>query len=562
MADPAPKLSEGRERIDFQTDPSRYRHWKLTVEGEAATLLMDVDEKAPLFEGYELKLNSYDLGVDIELADAFNRIRFEHPGVKVVLLRSGKPRVFCAGANIRMLAGASHAQKVNFCKFTNETRNAIEDASASSGLKTICVINGSAAGGGYELALAADHIILVDDGASAVSLPELPLLAVLPGTGGLTRVTDKRKVRRDRADAFCTTEEGIKGKRALDWRLVDEVVPPSKLEAAIAERIGDFAAKSSRPRGARGISLEPLRRERSRDAIEYSSMAVEFQRARRLAIVTVRGPASPPPANLDEAVALGAEFWPLRLARELEDAILDIRANELDVATIVFTSRGDRERVLEFDACLDAEKDHWLAVEIRAYWKRVFKRVDLTSRSLLTLVEPPSCFAGTLAELIFAADRSYMLIGKCDGDNRPPAAIALVDVNFGAYPMANGLSRLATRFLADPSALDSLYAERGNALDAEAAERLGLVTFALDEIDWDDELRIFLQERASFSPDALTGLETNLRFAGPQTMESKIFASLSAWQNWIFQRPNATGEEGALRRYGTGKPPDFDTRRT
>ena len=566
MADAERKLNNGKSRIDFQTDPSKYRHWKLEVDGDVATLLMDVDEKGALFEGYELKLNSYDLGVDIELADAIERLRFEHPQVKVILLRSGKPRVFCAGANIRMLAGATHAHKVNFCKFTNETRNGLEDASEASGLSTICVINGTAAGGGYELALAADHIMLIDDGSSAVSLPELPLLAVLPGTGGLTRVTDKRKVRRDRADVFCTTEEGIKGKRAVEWRLVDEVIPGSKLEAAVAQRAKDFAARSFRAAGAegaalKGIALAPLERERSADGVEYGAVSVEFQRGARLATITLRGPDAPPPASADAMVEQGAAFWPLRLARELDDAILDIRANEFDVAAILFKSSGDPAQVLAYDRFLDANKEHWLAREIRNLWKRTLKRVDLTSRSLVALVEPGSCFAGTLAELVFASDRSYMLIGKLAGDNKPPATLALADVNFGAFPMCNGLSRLASRFLADPADVDKAKAEAGKMLDAEAAQDLGLVTFALDDIDWEDEIRVFLEERASFSPDGLTGLEANLRFGGPETMESKIFARLTAWQNWIFQRPNAVGEEGALKRYGTGQKPTFDTRR-
>ncbi len=566
MADAERKLNNGKSRIDFQTDPSKYRHWKLKVDGEVATLLMDVDEKGALFEGYELKLNSYDLGVDIELADAIERLRFEHPQVKVILLRSGKPRVFCAGANIRMLAGATHAHKVNFCKFTNETRNGLEDASEASGLSTICVINGTAAGGGYELALAADHIMLIDDGSSAVSLPELPLLAVLPGTGGLTRVTDKRKVRRDRADVFCTTEEGIKGKRAVEWRLVDEVIPGSKLEAAVAQRAKDFAARSFRAAGAegaalKGIALAPLERERSADGVEYGAVSVEFQRGARLATITLRGPDAPPPASADAMVEQGAAFWPLRLARELDDAILDIRANEFDVAAILFKSSGDPAQVLAYDRFLDANKEHWLAREIRNLWKRTLKRVDLTSRSLVALIEPGSCFAGTLAELVFASDRSYMLIGKLAGDNKPPATLALADVNFGAFPMCNGLSRLASRFLPDPADVDKAKAEAGKMLDAEAAQDLGLVTFALDDIDWEDEIRVFLEERASFSPDGLTGLEANLRFGGPETMESKIFARLTAWQNWIFQRPNAVGEEGALKRYGTGQKPTFDTRR-
>ena len=566
MADAERKLNNGKSRIDFQTDPSKYRHWKLEVDGDVATLLMDVDEKGALFEGYELKLNSYDLGVDIELADAIERLRFEHPQVKVILLRSGKPRVFCAGANIRMLAGATHAHKVNFCKFTNETRNGLEDASEASGLSTICVINGTAAGGGYELALAADHIMLIDDGSSAVSLPELPLLAVLPGTGGLTRVTDKRKVRRDRADVFCTTEEGIKGKRAVEWRLVDEVVPGSKLEEAVAQRAKDFAAKSSRAAGAnggalKGIALGPLKRERSADGVEYGAVSVEFQRGARLATITLRGPDAPPPASADAMVEQGAGFWPLQLARELDDAILDIRANEFDIAVVLFKSSGDPAQVLAYDQFLDANKEHWLAREIRSLWKRTLKRVDLTSRSLVALVEPGSCFAGTLAELVFASDRSYMLIGKLAGDNKPPATLALAQVNFGVFPMCNGLSRLASRFLADPADVDKAKAAIGKMLDAEAAQDLGLVTFALDDIDWEDEIRVFLEERASFSPDSLTGLEANLRFGGPETMESKIFARLTAWQNWIFQRPNAVGEEGALRRYGTGQKAVFDTRR-
>jgi benzoyl-CoA-dihydrodiol lyase len=561
MADAERKLADGSARIDFQTDPSRYRHWKIAVDGDVATLTMDVDEKGGLFDGYELKLNSYDLGVDIELADAVERLRFEHPQVKVVLLRSAKPKVFCAGANIRMLAGATHAHKVNFCKFTNETRNGIEDASAVSDLKTICVINGTAAGGGYELALAAHHIILSDDGSSSVSLPELPLLAVLPGTGGLTRVTDKRKVRRDHADVFCTTEEGVKGKRAVDWRLVDEAVPGSKFDDTVRARAAEFAAKSRRGNGVTSIALAPLTRQRSNDAVDYSAVSVAFERPGRLATITLRGPDAPPPPTADAMVALGSAFWPLRLARELDDAILDIRANEFDVAAIVFKSSGDAEQVLAYDAFLAANKDHWLAREITHYWKRVLKRVDLTSRTLVALVEPGSCFAGTLGELVFAADRSYMLIGQRAGDNKPPAMLALSEANFGAYPMSNGLTRLASRFLAEPGQVDAAKVETGRMLDAETAEQLGLVTFARDDIDWEDEVRVFLEERASFSPDGLTGLEANLRFAGPETMESKIFARLTAWQNWIFQRPNAVGEEGALKRYGTGKRPVFDTRR-
>jgi benzoyl-CoA-dihydrodiol lyase len=555
-------LANGQTRIDFQTAPQRYRHWKLKIDGDVATLFMDVDEKGALFEGYELKLNSYDLGVDIELADAIERLRFEHPQVRVVVLRSGKPRVFCAGANIRMLAGASHAHKVNFCKFTNETRNGIEDLSEHSGLQTICAINGTAAGGGYELALAADYIVLVDDGSSSVALPELPLLAVLPGTGGLTRVADKRKVRRDHADFFCTTEEGVKGKRAVEWRLVDEVVPGSKFDETVAARAKEFAARSRRGAVGQGIALTPLTRSFAENAVEYGSLSVAFDRTGRIATITLRGPsAPPPPQSADAMVALGAEFWPLKLARELDDAILHIRLNEFDVAAIVFKSSGDPAEVLAYDEFLDGNKDHWLTREISHLWKRVLKRVDLTSRSLVTLIEPGSCFAGTLAELPLASDRSYMFLGRRDGDNKPPAAMALTAANFEAYPMSNGITRLASRFLADPTAVEAAKSERGKMLDAERAEKLGLVTFALDDIDWDDEVRVFLEERASFSPDGLTGLEANLRFAGPETMESKIFARLTTWQNWIFQRPNAVGEEGALKRYGTGQQPVFDTRR-
>ena len=561
MADVERKLANGSNRIDFRTNPSRYRHWKLSVDGDVATLLMDVDENAPLFEGYQLKLNSYDLGVDIELADVLERLRFEHPQVRVILLRSGKPRVFCAGANIRMLAAASHAHKVNFCKFTNETRNAIEDASEFSGQRMICVVAGSCAGGGYELALAADYIILTDDGSSTVSLPELPLLAVLPGTGGLTRITDKRKVRRDHADVFCTTEEGIKGKRAVDWRLVDEAVPNTKLDEVVKARAREFAEKSDRPNNAKGIVLVPLDCRAGVNTRDYTHIAVEFARAERLATITLRGPRTPPPADAEAMMAQGAAFWPLVLARELDDAILDIRLNEFDTAAIVFKSAGEAAAVLAYDNFLDRHKDHWLAREIRLKWKRVLKRVDLTSRSLVALIEPGSCFAGTLAELIFAADRAYMLVGQHGGDNRPPATIALADANFGPYPMSNGITRLESRFLANGGAVDRAHASIGQMLDAKAAEELGLVTFALDDIDWQDEIRVFLEERASFSPDGLTGMEANLRFGGPETMESKIFARLTAWQNWIFLRPNAVGEEGALRRYGSGQKAAFDTRR-
>lgn len=554
-------LANGAKHIDFQTDPSRYRHWKIDVAGDVATLTMDVDENGGLFEGYQLKLNSYDLGVDIELADAVQRLRFEHPEVKVVVMRSGKNRVFCAGANIRMLAGSTHAHKVNFCKFTNETRNGLEDSSENSGQKFICVVNGTAAGGGYELALATDHIIMADDGAAAVALPEVPLLAVLPGTGGLTRVVDKRKVRRDHADYFCTIEEGIKGKRAVQWRLVDEIAPNSKLEAKLAERAKAMAATSSRNGDGKGIALTPLHRKIDDNGLHYDFVDVEIDRGQRIATITIKAPESAPPADVAGLVAQGDAFWSLQVARELDDAILHLRINELETAMLVFKSHGDSASVLAYDDFLDKNKAHWLVNEIRHYWKRVLKRIDVTSRTLVTLVEPGSCFVGTLAELVFAADRSYMLVGQRDGDNRAPPAIVLNAMNFGPYPMSHGLTRLQSRFQADPADVDAAQAKAGEALDAETAEELGLVTFALDDIDWDDEVRVFMEERTSFSPDSLTGMEANLRFVGPETMESKIFARLTAWQNWIFQRPNAVGEEGALRRYGTGVKAQFDMTR-
>jgi benzoyl-CoA-dihydrodiol lyase len=549
------------KRIDFQTDPTRYRHWKLHFDGDVAELLMDVDENAGLFEGYQLKLNSYDLGVDIELADAVQRLRFEHPEVKVVVLKSGKDRVFCAGANIRMLAGSTHGHKVNFCKFTNETRNGMEDASANSGQKYLCAIRGTAAGGGYELALATDHIILADDGNSTVSLPELPLLAVLPGTGGLTRVTDKRKVRRDLADAFCTVEEGVRGTRAVKWRLVDQAVPNSKFDQAVKDTAKKLGLQSDRPSNDKGIALAPLERKIDADALTYSSVRIDIDRANRRATLTIQGPDAPPPASADGMHQQGAAFWPLRLARELDDAILHLRFNEGEIGVLIFKAQGDPAQVLAYDAFLEANKGHWLAREILHYWKRVLKRVDVTSRSLVALVELGSCFAGTLAELVLACDRSFMLVGALQGDNRPPATITLSSLNFGAYPMSNGMTRLATRFLGEPESVDKAKTEIGKPLEAEDCESMGLVTSAFDHVDWDDEVRIFLEERSSFSADGLTGMEANLRFAGPETMETKIFGRLTAWQNWIFQRPNAAGAEGALKRYGTGVKANFNPER-
>jgi benzoyl-CoA-dihydrodiol lyase len=560
VAEVAARLRAASGIVDFERSPDSYRHWTLRVAGDTAELILDVDETATLFEGYQLKLNSYDLGVDIELADALQRLRFEHPGVKVVILRSGKDKVFCAGANIRMLAGASHTHKVNFCKFTNETRNGFEDSSEHSGQRFIAVVQGTAAGGGYELALACDRIVLADDGNSTVSLPEVPLLAVLPGTGGLTRVTDKRKVRRDRADVLCTLEEGIKGRRAVEWRLVDACVPGSRLEATVSTIARELAALSDRPDAAKGITLGPLGRTISGDTITYPSLTVAIDRKARRATLTLAGPTSPAPATVEEMHAEGARFHPLRLARELDDAILHLRLNEPALGTLVFRSSGDPALVLGYDALLDAHQDHWLAREILNTWKRTLKRLDLTSRSLIALIEPGSCFAGTLAEIPLACDRAYMLAGALDGDNLE-ATIALSALNLGRFPMSNGLSRLATRFLGEPQTLAAAHAAVGRVLDAGEADALGLVTESLDAVDWADEVRIVLEERASFSADALTAMEANLRFAGPETMETRIFGRLTAWQNWVFQRPNAVGSDGALRRYGSGIKGDFDPER-
>ena len=548
-------------RIDFATEPARYRHWRLACEGQVATLSLDVDPAGGLFPGTELKLNSYDLGVDIELADAVQRLRFEHPEVRCVVIRSGKDNVFCAGANIGALAQASHAHKVNFCKFTNETRLAIEDASEHSGQRYLAAVNGTAAGGGYELALACDWIMLVDDRRSAVALPEVPLLGVLPGTGGLTRVTDKRRVRRDLADVFCAAEEGARGRRALDWRLVDEVVPPSAWEEKLRERALALATSSDRPLEASGIALPPLGRKIDSDIIAYPHLKVALDRERRFAEVRVLGP-SELPADVAGVHAAGADFWLLAMARELDDAMLHLRLNEPELGILVFRSEGDPSAVLAADALLDVHPDDWLVREIRLYLKRVFKRVDLTARSLFTLVEPGSCFAGSLAELVFAADRAFMFSGTRAGDNRPAAMLRLSGLNFGGLPMSNGLSRLETRFLGEPDSLERAQKAIGEPLDAERAAELGLVTAAYDEVDWDEEVRLALEERASFSPDALTGLEANLRFAGPETMESKIFGRLTAWQNWIFSRPNAAAETSALKRYGSGLRPSFDPKRT
>jgi benzoyl-CoA-dihydrodiol lyase len=547
--------------VDFRTDPSRYRHWTVSIDGPVATVAMDVREDAPLRPGYELKLNSYDLGVDIELHDVVQRLRFEHPEVGAVVLRSAKERVFCAGANIRMLSQSGHAWKVNFCKFTNETRNAIEEASAESRQVWLTAINGPCAGGGYELALATERIVMADDGNTSVALPEVPLLAVLPGTGGLTRLVDKRRVRRDRADVFCTLEEGVKGKRAVDWGLVDEVVPRTTLEETVRRRAAELAALSDRPAGAAGIALTPLDRRVEGDRIAYTHVTCALDRARGAAEITVAGPATAPPADAAALRALGCAFWPLALARELDDLILHLRTNEPEVGLWAFRTAGDADAVDAHDRWLVAHGGDWLVREIRLHLKRMLKRLDVSSRTIFALIEPGSCFAGTLLELALAADRSYMLDGRRTGDDRPPARVRLTATNFGAYPMANGLTRLHSRFLAEPGRVDDLKGRLGQDLDAAAADEAGLVTFIPDDIDWDDEVRLAMEERAAFSPDALTGMEASLRFAGPETIETKIFARLSAWQNWVFQRPNAVGPRGALQVYGTGQRSAFDRRR-
>jgi len=548
--------------IKFETDPSQYRHWRISYADDIATLFMDVDETGGLFEGYELKLNSYDLGVDIELADIVQRMRFEHPEVRAVVMRSGKDNVFCAGANIRMLGGAAHSHKVNFCKFTNETRNTFETTGVESGQPYICAIQGACAGGGYELALACDHIILTDDGNSSVALPEVPLLAVLPGTGGLTRVTDKRKIRRDLADVFCSMEEGVRGPKALNWNLVDEVVPNSKFDIAVEARAQKFAKRSPHSAPVEGIKLTPLDRKMQEDgSFSYSCVEVTLDRTNGTATITLTGPDHPAPKTVDTLHQQGANSWMLRCARELDDALLHLRFNELETGVLIFKTTGDPECVAAHEKMLFDNRDNWLANEIILFWKRVLKRVDLTSRSLVALVEPGSCFAGTLAELLFAVDRTYMAEGEFEGDNRPIASIHLTQANFGPYPMSNDLTRLQTRFLGNPENVTQAKAKANQPLEAEEAAELGLVTFIYDDIDWEDEIRVFLEERASFSPDALTGMEANLRFAGPETMETRIFGRLTAWQNWIFQRPNAVGKTGALQRYGTGVRGEYDKRR-
>ncbi len=519
---------------------------------------MGVDPDGGLLPGYELKMNSYDLGVDIELADALRRMRFEHPEVGAVVIGSDLDRMFCAGANIGMLASAPHALKVNFCKFTNETRNEIEDATRNSGQHYLAAIGGNAAGGGYELALATDHIILIDDRNAAVSLPEVPLLGVLPGTGGLTRLIDKRHVRRDRADVFCTLEEGVKGDRALEWGLVDELSPASKFNETVASRAAEFASKSDRPDAGDGVALTPLERVMTKDRIEYTSVTVAIDRGTRSAAIKLLGPESDPPAD---AASEGSDFWPLHIARELDDVLLHLRVNELEIGTIILTSVGDLGAVLAYDEHLRSNGDNWFVREVNLLWARVLRRADLTSRTIIALIEPESCFGGFLADLTLAADRSYMLIGTWGGEGGHEARLAFTASNVAGLPMSNGLSRMETRFWGQGQDLLNARSAVGSALDAEEAMTAGLVTDVMDDLDWDDELRIIIEERAAFSPDGLTGLEANLRFPGPETMETKIFGRLTAWQNWVFQRPNASGDKGALRRYGTGIRPEYDTRR-
>jgi benzoyl-CoA-dihydrodiol lyase len=555
---------DGRVPVDFQTDPSRYRHWRLVTDGPVATLAMDVAEDGGIQDGYELKLNSYDLGVDIELYDAVQRLRFEHPEVRAVVVTSAKEKIFCAGANIRMLAQAAHPWKVNFCKFTNETRNGIEDATAASGQTYLAALNGTASGGGYELALACEHIMLIDDRSAVVSLPELPLLGVLPGTGGLTRVTDKRHVRRDLADCFATMPEGVGGQKALAWRLVDETAPPTKWQESVAARAAELAANSSRLSGAPGIELTPLGKSRAGGTISYRHVSAQLDPVGGVATVTVRGPEQDPPAGAPGVHEQGAEFWPLAVTRELDDLILDLRTSELELGTWVLRTEGDPRQVLAYDRLLLGNTGDWLVNEIILYLKRTLKRLDVTSRSLIALIEPGSCFAGSLLELALVADRSYMLAGTFEdaGPDAEPAVIAVNEMNQGPLLMGSGLTRLQTRFFGDGDGLAAVEKQAGHMLHAEDAERLGLVTFAPDDIDWAEEVRLAVEERRSFSPDALTGLEANYRFAGPETIETKIFGRLSAWQNWIFTRPNASGPDGALRKYGTGQRASFDRRRT
>ena len=542
--------------INFQTSPDQYKHWRLNVAGPVATLTMDVSEDVTLGEGYKLKLNSYDLGVDIELADAIQRLRFEHPQVKAVVITSLKPRIFCAGANIYMLGTSSHAFKVNFCKFTNETRCAIEDDSRHSGRRYLAALNGTASGGGYELAIACDEIYLVDDGNSAISLPEVPLLGVLPGTGGLTRLVDKRKVRRDRADVFSTLAEGLKGKRAKEWGLIDDYFPTSKFQESIDARVGEIVGTDGLGQPRAGITLNPLQVEVKPAGLEYSYVNLVLNREQRYADLTVRGPEADLPTTPEEIQKLGDAYWPLQAYRELDHALLHLRVNEPEIGLVCVRTEGDTANVLAVDKTLEANKDHWLVREIVLFMARVLRRLDLTAKSFFAIVEPGSCFAGSLLELLLAADRSYMLNNEDE-----QVEVTADELNGGALPMSNGLTRLQSRFQAAPEKVDEVLAHEGP-FDTEAADEAGLITFAPDDLDWEDEIRVAIEERTSLSPDALTGMEASLRFAGPETMDTKIYGRLTAWQNWIFQRPNAVGPEGALTNYGKPTQAHFDFKRT
>jgi benzoyl-CoA-dihydrodiol lyase len=545
--------------ITYDKDPETYRHWSLDVDGEIATLTLTVDEEGGIRPGYQLKLNSYDLGVDMELHDALQRIRFEHPTVKSVILTSGLDRMFCAGANIYMLGTSSHGWKVNFCKFTNETRNSMEDSSKHSGLKFVAGCNGVTAGGGYEMALACDEIVLIDDRSSAVSLPEVPLLGVLPGTGGLTRLTDKRKMRRDLADVFCTSTEGVRGKRAMEWRLVDHIAPKQSFMETVRERAEALAKDSKRPDTAEGVKMTPVKRETRDDGYSYPTVDVTLDADGRTATLTVKAPESAVPSEIDAILAQGMDWWPLAMARDLDDAILMLRTNHEEVGLWLLKTEGDAARVLEADAAVLANADHWFVTETLGMMRRTFARLDVTSRSMFAVIGEGSCFAGSLLELAFSADRSYMLDLPDDPDRAP--VIQLGEINFGPLVEVNGLTRLRTRFPSEDDIHDQLRGRIGEALDGPAAEALGLVTYAPDDLDWDDELRLAIEERASLSPDALTGMEANLRFGGTETMLTKVFGRLSAWQNWIFIRPNAVGDKGALKLFGTGSKADFDWKR-
>ncbi len=551
--------STDRFVVNYETSPEQYRHWTLTTDGPIATLTMKVDEDGGLRDGYKLKLNSYDLGVDIELHDAVQRIRFEHPEVRTVVVTSGRDRIFCSGANIFMLGKSSHAWKVNFCKFTNETRNGLEDSSEHSGLKFIAAVNGACAGGGYELAAACDEIILVDDRSSSVSLPEVPLLGVLPGTGGLTRLTDKRKVRHDHADIFCTTSEGVRGQRAKDWKLVDEIAKPAQFAEVVRARAQALAAQSDRPANGKGVKLTPLKRQFSDNGIEYELVSVTIDRSSRNATITVKAPTAAQPTDIAGIEAAGVHWWPLQMARELDDAILHLRTNEIDIGTWLLKTAGDAALVLACDQVMEANAAHWLVRETIGLIRRTFARIDVSSRSLFALIDEGSCFAGTLAELAFAADRSYMLALPDTPEKAP--TLTLSGMNFGLLPMVTGQSRLARRFYEDETQLAAAKGKIGQPLDADAAHALGLVTANPDDIDWADEIRMALEERASMSPDALTGMEANLRFNGKENMATRVFGRLSAWQNWIFNRPNAVGELGALKVYGSGNKSKFDFER-